>query len=61
MGKQAPQWFDTQRFGRKLNKPEVREEYEIETTNSFPALENANDDGDGNRNWENIKENICTN
>jgi len=37
-----------------------REQYQIEITNRFPALENLNDDEDVNRTWENIKENIKT-
>jgi len=45
---------------RKLNEPEVREQYQIEITNRFAALENSDDDEDVNRNWENIKENIQT-
>jgi len=54
VGKQAAQMFDRQRFNlRKLNKPEVMEEYEVEITKRFAALENLNDD-------ENIKENIQT-
>ena len=61
VGKQAPQWFDRQRFNlRKLNEPEVREQYQIEITNRFAALENVNDDEDVNRTWENFKENIQT-
>jgi len=44
-GKTAAQWFHRQRFNlRKLNEPEVREQYQIEITNRFAALENANDD-----------------
>jgi len=59
VGKQAAQSFDRQRFNlRKLNKPEVREQYHIEITNRFAALENLNDGEDVNRTWENIKENI---
>jgi len=45
---------------RKLNKPELREQYQIEITNRFAALENANDDEDVNRAYENIKDNIQT-
>jgi len=61
VGKQAAQRFDKQRFNlRKLNEPEVREQYQIEITNRFAALENSEDDEDVNRNWENIKENIQT-
>jgi len=57
--KQAAQRFDRQRSKlRKLNVPEVREQYQIEITNRFAALENSDDDV--NRTWENIKENIQT-
>jgi len=59
VGKQATQRFDMKRFNlRKLNEPEVREQYQIEITNRFGALENSDDDEDINRTWENIKENI---
>ena len=61
VGKQAAQRFDTQRFNlRKLNEPEVREQYQIEITNMFAALENSNDYEKVDRTWENIKENIQT-
>jgi len=61
VGKQAAQRFNRQRFNlRKLNEPEVREQYQIEITNRFAALENLKDDKDVNRTWENIKENIQT-
>jgi len=60
-GKQAAQRFDRQRFNlRKLNEPEVREQYQIEIKNRFSALENSDDDEDVNRNWENIKQDIQT-
>ena len=50
MGKYAAQRFDRQRFNlRKLNEPEVREQYRIEIANRFPALEILNDDEDVNR------------
>ena len=50
VGKQAAQRFDRQRFNlRKLNEPEVREQYQIEVTNRFVALENLNDDEGVNR------------
>ena len=45
---------------RKLNKPEVREHYQIETKNRFAALENVNDEEDVNSTWEHIKMNIHT-
>ena len=39
LGKQAAQRFDRQKFNlRKLNEPEVREQYQIEITNRFAAL-----------------------
>ena len=61
VGKQATQRFDRQRFNlRKLNEPEVREQYQTEITNRFAALENLDDDEDINRTSENIKENIQT-
>jgi len=61
VGKQAAQGFDRQRFNlRKLNEPEVREQYQIEIANRFADLENSDDDEDENRTWENIKENIQT-
>jgi len=60
VGKQAAQRVDRQRFNlRKINEPEVREQYQIVITKRFAALENS-DDEDVNRNWENIKENIQT-
>ena len=38
----------------------VREQYQIEITNRFAALEKLNDNEDVNRTWENIEENIQT-
>jgi len=61
VGKQTAQRFDRQRFNlRKLNEPEVREQYQIEITNRFAALVNLNDGEDVYRTRENIKENILT-
>jgi len=61
VGNEAAQRFDRQRFNfGKLNEPEVREQYQIEITNRFAALENLNNDEDVDRTWENIKENIQT-
>ena len=61
VGKQTAQRFDRQRFNfRKLNEPEVKEQYQIEITNKFAALENLKDDEEVNRTWENINENIQT-
>jgi len=59
--KQAAQRFDGEKSNqRKLNKLDVRKQYQIETTNSFAALENLSDDKDINRAWKNTKENIKT-
>jgi len=61
VGKQAARRFDRQRFNlKKLNEPEGREQYQIEITDRFAALENLNDDEDVNGTWENIKENNQT-
>jgi len=61
VGKQAAQRFHWQRFNlRKLNEPDVMEQYQIEITNRFAALENLDDGEDVNRTWENIKDNIQT-
>ena len=61
VGKKAARWFDRQRLNlRKLNEAEVREQYQIEITNTFATLENLSDDEDVNRTWENINENIQT-
>jgi len=50
--KEAAQRFDRQRFNlRKLNEPEVREQYQIEITNRFAALENSSDDENVDRTW----------
>ena len=61
VSKQTAQNLDWERFNlRKLKDLEVKKQYEIEITNRFSALGNISDDGDINRAWENIKENIKT-
>jgi len=61
VGKQATQRFDRQIFNlKKLNESEVKEQYQIEITNRFAALENLKDDEEVDRTWENIKKNIQT-
>ena len=61
VSKQAAQKLDGEGFNlRKLKDVEVKKQYQIEITNRFAALGNINDDGDINRVWENIKENIKT-
>jgi hypothetical protein len=50
---------DTERFNvKKLNKGDVKEQYEVIVTNKFAALENLEDSGDINSAWVNIRENI---
>ena len=57
VSKQAAQKLDVERFNlRKLKDREVKKQYQIEITNRFAALGNISDDGDVNRAWENIKE-----
>ena len=59
VSKQAAQKLDGERFNlRKLKDLDVKKQYQIEIANSFAALGNISDDGDINRAWENIKENI---
>ena len=61
VSKQKAQKLDGERFNlRKLKDLEVKKQYEIEITNRFSALGNISDDGDINRTWDNIKENIKT-
>ena len=44
VGKHGAQRADRQRFNlMKLNEPEVREQYQIEITNRFSALQNSDD------------------
>ena len=57
--KQNAQKLDGEKFNlKKLKDLEVTKECQIEITNRFAALGNISDDGDINRAWENIKENI---
>ena len=59
VNKKATQKFEGERFNlRKLNELEVKEQYKIEITDRFAALENLDVDEDLNRDWENIKEKI---
>ena len=61
VSKQAAQKLDGERFNlRKLKDLELKKQYQIEITNRFSASGNISDDGDINRAWENIKENIKT-
>ena len=44
----------------KLNKLEVRKQYQFKISDRFAALKNLNDSQNINRAWEHIKENIRT-
>jgi hypothetical protein len=43
---------------KQLNEEEVKEEYQVTIKNKFAALENLDDNGNINRAWETIRENI---
>jgi len=55
VGKQAAQKFDGERFLRKLNKLQVRKQYQINISNRSAALWSLNDSEDINRAWKNIR------
>jgi hypothetical protein len=51
--------MDMDRFNlKKLNEGEVKEQYQVTIKNRFSALENLEDNGDINRAWDAIRENI---
>jgi hypothetical protein len=51
--------MDVARFILKqLNEEEVKEQYQVTIKNKFAALENLDDNGNINRAWETIRENI---
>jgi hypothetical protein len=43
---------------KKLREVEGKEQYRVEISNSFAALENLDTEGDVNRAWETTRENI---
>jgi hypothetical protein len=43
---------------KKLNQEEVKEQYCVEISNTFPALESLDTEVDVNKAWETIRENI---
>jgi hypothetical protein len=50
--KRVAQKFDMQRFDlKKLNDAEVKEQYQVKTTNRFAALKNCDDNVDMNTAW----------
>jgi hypothetical protein len=51
--------MDMDRFNlKKLNEGKVKERYQVTIKNRFSALENLEDNGDINRAWDAIRENI---
>jgi hypothetical protein len=50
--------MDVERFNLKQLNEEVKEQYQVTIKNKFAALENLDDNGDINRAWETIRENI---
>jgi hypothetical protein len=43
---------------KKLNEDEVKEQYQVTLKNRFSALQNLEDNGDINRAWDAVRENI---
>jgi hypothetical protein len=51
--------MDVERFNLKqFNEEEVKEKYQVTIKNKFVALENLDNNGDINKAWETIRENI---
>jgi hypothetical protein len=51
--------MDVERFNLKqLTEEEVKEQYQVTMKNKFAALENLDDNGDINKAWETVTENI---
>jgi hypothetical protein len=61
VSKRARRKFDLERFElKKLDYLEVKEEYQVEISNRFAALESLDESSDINNVWESIRENIKT-
>jgi hypothetical protein len=59
VGKRMVKKMDVEIFNLKqLNEEEVKEWYQVTIKNRFAALENLDDNGDINRAWGTIRENI---
>jgi hypothetical protein len=51
--------MDVERFNLKqLNEEELKEQYQVTIKNKFADLENLDDNGDINKAWETVRENI---
>jgi hypothetical protein len=61
VSKRARQKFDLEKFDlKKLNDVEVKEEYQVEISNRFAALESLDERFDINNTWKSIRDNIKT-
>jgi hypothetical protein len=61
VGKRARQNFDLERFDlKRLDDIEVKENYQVEISNRFVALESSDESLDINNAWESTRENIKT-
>jgi hypothetical protein len=59
VNKQRSQRFHMERFNlEKLNKVEGKEQFRIEVSNSFAALEDLDAEVEINSTWETIRDNI---
>jgi hypothetical protein len=59
MSKRAAHKINTERFNlKKLNEGDCTAQYQVAIRNKLAALENLEDNGDINRAWDNIRENI---
>jgi hypothetical protein len=59
VSKRTTQTVHMERFNRKkLSEVEGKERYRVEISNRFAALENLDTEGDLNKAWETIRENI---
>jgi hypothetical protein len=59
VSKQTTQKFDMERFNlKKIDEVEGKEQYLVEISLRFAAMENLDYDVDINRAWETIRENI---
>jgi hypothetical protein len=59
VSKQAAQKMGMERFSmKKLNKGEIKEQYQVTVTNKFAVPENLDDNGDIGREWDTVRGNI---
>jgi hypothetical protein len=59
VSKQTTHTYYMERFNlKKLNEVESKEQYRVEISNRFAALENLDTEVDVNKAWETVRENI---